>query len=102
MTEIIKANLIGISTLLMHNGRLANPTDKWTKALKEVTSKKKKTEEDHLEIKKMEWRASLYMDEDETFVGIPSDVLRHINGMAGRGFRRARRGRVRSGMARNR
>ena len=50
--------------LLMHNGRLANPRDPYTKALKEFTSKKKKSDEDQEEITRREFQGGLYHDDD--------------------------------------
>lgn len=52
----------GIVPLLMHNGRLANPLDPLVRRIKEVTSKKKKTEEDYQQIFRLEWEGSLYHD----------------------------------------
>jgi hypothetical protein len=50
--------------LLMHNGRLANPLDEMTKGLKEITSKRKKSDEDHVEVMRREWMGGLYFDEE--------------------------------------
>lgn len=50
--------------LLMHNGRLANPIDPFTKALKESTGKKKKSDADHEEVSKREFQGGLYHDDD--------------------------------------
>jgi len=58
-----KATLVGISPLLMHNGHLADAMSPATRALKEVTSRRKKTDEDLLEIRRLEWMGSLYLDE---------------------------------------
>lgn len=56
--------LEGTAPLLMHNARLANPLDPATKALKRVTSKRTKTDEDHAEIARLEFLGSLYYDPD--------------------------------------
>lgn len=61
--EIITVKLIGISPLLMHGDRFSNPLDPLTKGHKVLTSKRKKTEEDHLAIARSEWMGSLYHDE---------------------------------------
>jgi len=58
--EILKVKIVGISPLLMHSARFANPLDLATKAHKELTSKRKKTDEDHEAIQKSEWMGSLY------------------------------------------
>ena len=57
----------GTVSLLMHNGRLANPLDKYTKALKKVSGKGKKTEEDHEAMANIEARASLYYNEADGY-----------------------------------
>lgn len=54
----------GVSPLLMHSDRFANPLDPMTKAHKELTGKRKKTDDDHEAIAKSEWFGSLYLDPD--------------------------------------
>lgn len=56
----LKVKVKGLSPLLMHSDRFANPLDKATKAHKELTSKRKKTDADHEAIAKSEWLGSLY------------------------------------------
>jgi hypothetical protein len=69
--------LTGQSPLLMHNGQLANPFNKFAKALKEVTSKRKKTEEDQLAIMRIEWEGGLYFD-PEVGPYVPSENLESL------------------------
>lgn len=47
--------------LCMHNGQMANPLNPYAKAMKLLTSKRKKTDEDIMEIARLEWEASLYL-----------------------------------------
>jgi len=47
----------------MHNGQLADAMAPATKALKEITARRKKTDEDIAEIRHLEWLGSLYLDE---------------------------------------
>jgi hypothetical protein len=54
----------GITPLMMHSERLANPFDPLTKEIKAVTGKRKKTEDDQLEIARLEWLGGLYFDDD--------------------------------------
>lgn len=54
----------GTAPLLMHNSRLANPLDPATKALKKVTSKRQKTDDDHAEMARLEFLGGLYVDPD--------------------------------------
>lgn len=57
-----KLKLMSTETLLMHNAQLADPLNPFTKELAEVTSKRKKSEEDHVEIARREWLGGLYYD----------------------------------------
>lgn len=59
-----RLTLTGTAPLLMHNSRLANPLDPATKALKKVTAKRTKTDDDHEEIARLEHAGSLYLDPD--------------------------------------
>ena len=60
--ESLKVRLKGLSPTIMHNGRLANPLDTYAKRIKEITSKRKKTDEDHIALMRLEWEGSLYWD----------------------------------------
>lgn len=74
MSDMIKFRIEfeGIEPLIMHNGRLSNPLDPMARALKEMTGKRKKTDEDHLKIAELEFRGGLYHDA-ELGPYIPSD-----------------------------
>jgi hypothetical protein len=50
--------------MLMHSARLSDPLDPATKALKAVSSKRVKTEDDHQAVAEAEWLGSLYLDPD--------------------------------------
>lgn len=54
----------GVSPLLTHNERLANPFDELTRAIKSISGKRKKTEDDLLEMARLEWLGGLYYDSD--------------------------------------
>ena len=66
--EIIKAKLIGKRPLLMRSDKFADPLNPLTKAHKELTSKRKKTDEDHEAIAKSEWLGGLYIDEEGPYI----------------------------------
>jgi hypothetical protein len=72
--RVIEAEIEGISDLLLHNGQLADPRNKWSKALKALTSQKKKTDDQHVEIQHVEFLGSLYWD-PETGVYLPGEML---------------------------
>ena len=54
----------GVTPLLMHNGRLADPLDPAAKAIAAISKKRSKTDEDHYALRKAEWYGSLYTDSD--------------------------------------
>lgn len=56
--------ITGTAPLLMHNARLANPLDPVVKEMKKITSKRKKTDDDHEAIARLEHAAGLYFDDD--------------------------------------
>ncbi len=66
----IKFSIKGTTPLMMHNERLANPFDSQTKLVKAVSGKRKKTEDDLLELARLEWHGGLYHD-NEIGVHIP-------------------------------
>lgn len=68
----LKLKLVADRPMIMHNARLADPLDPASKALKSVTSKRTKTDEDHEEAAKLEFLGSLYLDDDNCAV-IPAD-----------------------------
>lgn len=55
-----RINVVGTSPLLMHNPRLADPAFSITKEIKATTAKRKKTDEDHSQIAKLEWYGGMY------------------------------------------
>lgn len=71
--KTIKAKLVGVAPLLLHNGRLADPLDEIAKALKAVSIKRKKVEADHLEMARLEWMGGLYLRDGKVI--IPAEML---------------------------
>src|SRR5208337_2797122 len=74
MFRTLNIHIKGIAPLIMHNGQLADPLNDYSKGLKELTDKKKKTDSDHEAIAAAEWIGSLYLDEEERPV-IPSENI---------------------------
>jgi hypothetical protein len=62
--------------MLMHNGLMADPTNPFTRRIKEITSKgsKKLTDSDYEERDWLEWQAGLYWSDKDGPV-IPSDNI---------------------------
>lgn len=57
----------------MHNGDLANPFNKWSREIKKISSKRKKTDSDFEEMARLEFHGALYMGEDGPI--IPADCI---------------------------
>lgn len=74
MIETVTVQVHGVAPLLMHNGQTADPLNKWAKAMKEVSSVRKKTEEHYAELSRLEWHAGLYVNEEEKLV-LTCDLL---------------------------
>jgi hypothetical protein len=59
----LRLTCTGTRPLLMHNVRLASPLDPYAKRLKALNAKKDKTDEDRLEIARVEFEGGLYWAE---------------------------------------
>lgn len=61
----MKIEMVGTAPLLMHNVRLADDQNPYTRAISKLTAKRsKKTEEDKLEIDRLSFAGGLYHDEE--------------------------------------
>jgi hypothetical protein len=69
--EQIGLHLTGVAPLLMHRPLTVNPLEDLTKEIRKYTSKRKKTDEDHEFIRRLEWEAGMYHD-DETGPYLPA------------------------------
>lgn len=85
---VLKCKIRGIAPLLMHNGHLADPLNKFTRAIKALTSKRKKTDADFEQIAKLEFMGGLYLDE-RCRPAIPGEL---IEGMLRDGAKKSRQG----------
>lgn len=72
--------LTSSAPFLMHNGQTADPTNKYAKMLKQVSSKRLKTDADHEEMARIEFLASLYMDKNGPV--IPANMIDAMTVMA--------------------
>lgn len=66
--------LNGVSPLVMHNEQLCDPLNRWAKAVAEISSKRKKTEDDLREMSRREWMGGLYHSK-ELGVHVPERCL---------------------------
>lgn len=66
----------GIRPLVMHNGRLADPTDAYVRRIKEISSRgaKKLTDADFEERARLEWEAGFYFSSDHGPI-MPADNI---------------------------
>ena len=62
--QVLTYKLTSSAPLLCHNGQTADPTNKWSKLLKQISSKRAKTDADYEEMARIEFMAGLYMSED--------------------------------------
>jgi hypothetical protein len=58
----IRMTCTGTRPLLLHNVQLASPLNPYAKKLKALNSKRTKTDEDRLEVARVEFEGSLYFD----------------------------------------
>lgn len=63
----LRFKITGISPLLMHDDKTANPFNSFTKELKAISAKRKKTEDDLLGMARIEWTASLYYTKEQGY-----------------------------------
>lgn len=62
--QSVQIDITGDTTLLMHADTLADPLREVTKAFKKVSSKRVKTDSDHEEMARAEFKAGLYLDHE--------------------------------------
>ena len=60
----VSYQLKSVCPLLMHNGQMADPLNKFAKSMKQISSKRAKTDADYEEMARIEFMAGLYMSAD--------------------------------------
>lgn len=60
----VSIEITGTTPLLLHSARTVDPLDPMTKKIRIITNKRKKTDDDHEEIARLEFLAGMYYDED--------------------------------------
>lgn len=71
--QTLRYQLTSAAPLIMHNGQTADPLNKWSKAMKQISGKRAKTEADFVELARLEFMAGLYMTPDGPI--IPNTVI---------------------------
>lgn len=74
MYKELNVTIQGVSPLLLHNGRLANPLDPIAREMKKVSGKRVKTDEDYATMAKLEWLGGLYTTDPIDFAVSGGDV----------------------------
>jgi hypothetical protein len=74
--KTLKYKWISSAPLIMHSGVMADPTNKWTKLIKQISSKRQKTDADYEEMARLEFMAALYLDENGPI--IPTFVIESV------------------------
>ena len=64
-------------SLIMHNGQTADPLNPFSKAMKEISGKRKKTDADYEAMSNIEFKAGLYVGVKNEII-IPSRVLESV------------------------
>lgn len=75
--ETVQFKFTGSGSMLMHSDRGVNPLDPMTIELKKLTSTRKKTDEIHAQVMRLEWELGMYFDPD---LGpyVPTTNLRNV------------------------
>jgi hypothetical protein len=73
--ETIETVWTGETSLMVHRGGLANPLDLWARKIKKLSSKRKKTDEDYIDLARAEFEGSFYWDEKHGPVMLTNNIL---------------------------
>jgi hypothetical protein len=68
----IRYQLTSDCPLILHNGQTADPLNKWAKAIKQISGRRKKTDADYEEMARLEFLAGLYMGPDGPIMPAPN------------------------------
>ena len=73
----IKFKITGITGIYLHSDAAVDPLGPHSKAMKQISSKRNKTEADHEQLSKLEFSASLYWDDTDGVI-LPAKMLRAV------------------------
>lgn len=74
MLQKLSFRIEGLAPMMQHNGRLADPDDPYARAMKVITSNRKKTDADLEELARLEFLGGLYLNKNDQVV-IPGFVF---------------------------
>lgn len=78
----IRMEITGVTPIILHNPRLSDPLDYYTKEIAKISKKTRKSEDDHAEIARLEFLGGLYTDHGH--VVLPTANLRKCIIQAGK------------------
>jgi len=70
----VQVQLEGIAPLILHNGQTSDPSNKFSQAMKQISSKRKKTDADFEELAKLEFFGGLYLNQKQEVI-VPTSCL---------------------------
>jgi len=91
--EQLTFKIKGVAPLLMHNGQLADPLNKYSMLIKEISAKRAKTEADYEAMARLEFLGGLYLDKNGVPC-IPGSVLEGMLLGKGGASRKQRQGKA--------
>lgn len=71
----IRVRITGTTPLMVNSPKTVNPLNSYTKKLKELTSKRQKTDDDNVELFRIHFIASLYQDNEGRYI-LPCSMLK--------------------------
>lgn len=93
MLNKLSVHVVGLVPILLHNSQLVNPMNEFAMGMKEITSKRKKTEDDLLKLQRLEFEGGLYLNANKA-PGIPTTVLDGFFSAAARTIRKGKEGKA--------
>lgn len=63
MYDKLTFEIEGVVPTILHNGQMADPLNRYSKALKAISAKKKKTDQDHEDMARIEWEGGFYFND---------------------------------------
>ena len=78
--KTVSYKLTSVCPMIVHNGQMADPLNKFAKALKQISSKRVKTDADYEEMARIEFMAGLYMGKDGPIIPAANIDALLING----------------------
>ena len=88
--QTLTVKLTGTSPTIIHSGQMANPLNPFAKALKVISGKRKKADEDFADMARIEFMGSLYLCAD----GSPGWPGENVEAMLGEAARKSKEGKI--------